>query len=263
MKKRLNLDNPLTFNEKLQWLKLYNRRPEYTKYVDKYEVRSYISEKIGEEYLIPLIGIYNTFNDIDFNKLPNQFVLKCTHDSGGIIICRNKSKLDFKAARKKINKCMRRNYYFYGREWPYKNIKPRIICEKYMGDESGSDLIDYKFMCFNGKAKCIFVCSNRNANGTNIDIYDMNWELIPCEREKNRRSNSVIKKPFNFSLMVKFAEILAKDIPFVRVDFYEVKGKLYFGEITFFPASGFERFVPDSYDNLFGSWISLDEVINK
>ena len=265
MGKKLNLDNPKTFNEKLQWLKLNDRKPEYTRYVDKYEVRSYIRETIGEEYLIPLLGVYNSFNEIDFNKLPNQFVLKCTHDSGGVILCRDKSKLDIDATEKKINKCMRRNYYYQGREWPYKNLKPRIICEKYLEqDEIGHGLIDYKFMCFNGQAKCIFVCSNRNSTtGTNIDIYDMDWELIPCEREINTASKSIINKPTNFDLMVKFAEILAKNIPFVRVDFYEVKEKLYFGEITFFPAAGFERFVPDSYDDLFGSWISLNEVNKK
>jgi len=264
MGKRLNLKNPTTFNEKLQWLKLYDRKPEYTKYVDKYEVRSYISQTIGEEYLIPLLGIYYSVDEIDFDKLPNQFVLKCTHGSHSNIICTNKNTLNKEEVKSQLRKWMKKNWFWFGREWPYKNVKPRIICEKYMEDESGTGLIDYKFMCFNGKAKCIFICSNRNSvTGTNIDIYDMNWEPIPCEREKNRRSNSIINKPVNFSLMVELAEILAKDIPFVRVDFYEVRGKLYFGEITFFPASGFERFVPDSYDELLGSWLSLDEVIKK
>lgn len=143
--KKLNLNNSKTFNEKLQWLKLYDRNPLYTKLVDKYEVRKYIAQTIGEEYLIPLIGVWDKFDDIDFSTLPNQFVLKCTHDSGGLVICKNKSKLDIEVARKKINKCLRRNYYYSGREWPYKDVKPRIVCEKYMVDESGVELKDYKF----------------------------------------------------------------------------------------------------------------------
>ena len=161
--KELNLKKPKTFNEKLQWLKLYDRNPAYTKLVDKYEVRKHIAKTIGQEYLIPLLGVWDTFEDINFSKLPNQFVLKCTHDSGGLIICTDKNRLDIDAARKKINKCLKRNYYYPGREWPYKNVKPRIICEKYMVDESGTELKDYKFMCFNGEVKCIFVCLNRNA----------------------------------------------------------------------------------------------------
>jgi hypothetical protein len=262
--KSIDFKNPKTFNEKLQWLKLYDRKPEYTRYVDKYEVRPYISQTIGEEYLIPLLGVYNSVDEIDFDKLPNQFVLKCTHGSHCNIICTNKDELDIEEAKKKLSRWMKKSWFWFGREWPYRNLKPRIICEKFLEDETSNGLIDYKFMCFNGQAKCIFVCSNRNsATGTNIDIYDMDWELIPCEREINTASNSIISKPTNFDLMVKYAEILAKNIPFVRVDFYEVEKKLYFGEITFFPAAGFERFVPDSYDDLFGSWISLNEVSKK
>jgi len=262
--KNIDFKHPKTFNEKLQWLKLYDRKPEYAKYVDKYEVRSYISQKIGEEYLIPLLGVYNSVDEIDFSKLPNQFVLKCTHGSHCNIICTNKDKLDLEDAKRKLSQWMKKSWFWFGREWPYKNVKPRIICEKYMIYESGTGLIDYKFMCFNGKAKCIFVCSNRDSTtGTNVDIYDINWQIMPCEREINRRSSIIMNKPSNFPLMVKFAEILAKNIPFVRVDFYEVEKKLYFGEITFFPAAGFERFIPDLYDDLFGSWISLDEVFKR
>ncbi len=152
--KKLNLDNPKTFNEKLQWLKLYDRNPAYVNLVDKYEVRKYIAEVIGKEYLIPLIGVWDKFEDINFSKLPNQFVLKCTHDSGGIVICTDKSKLEFEVARKKINNSLNRNYFYHAREWPYKDIKPRIICEEYMVNGSGKELKDYKFMCFNGEVKC-------------------------------------------------------------------------------------------------------------
>lgn len=258
MGKKLNLENPQTFNEKLQWLKLYDRDPRYTDLVDKYEVRKYISETIGKEYLIPLIGVWDKFEDINFSKLPNQFVLKCTHDSGGVIICSDKTKLDISKARKKINKSLKRNFYYRAREWPYKNIKPRIICEKYMVDESGTELKDYKFMCFNGEVKCCFVCLNRNSiDGLNIDIYDNNWELMPFRRPNNRNSGIKIPKPRNFNKMIKFAEELSKDKSFLRVDFYEVNGQLYFGELTFYPSAGFEKFSPESYDYLLGSWIKL------
>ncbi|WP_238455522.1 ATP-grasp fold amidoligase family protein [Desulfolucanica intricata] len=258
LKRKLDLNNPKTFNEKLQWLKLFDRNPEYTNLVDKYAVRDYVKNLIGEEYLIPLIGIYNNFDEINFNKLPNQFVLKCTHDSGGVILCNDKSKLDIDNAKMKINDCLKRNFFYYSREWPYKNVKPRIICEKYLVDESGIGLIDYKFMCFNGKAKCIFVCLNRfSPGGLNIDIYDTKWNKMPFGRRHHPNSGSVIPKPRNFDKMVEFAEKLSKDIPFIRVDFYESNGRLYFGELTFFPGAGLEEFTPDSYDLLLGSWLVL------
>lgn len=256
--KKLDLVNPITFNEKLQWLKLYDRKPIYTKLADKHAVREYISEKIGGEYLIPLIGVYDRVEDINFNKLPSQFVLKCTHDSGGVIICDDKEKLSIKKARRKLNKNLKQNFYFRGREWPYKHIKPQIICEKYMLDESGYELKDYKILCFNGKAKCLFVCLNRNSKtGLNVDFYDMEWNPLPFERHYSS-SGSLISKPHNFEEMVELAEKLAVDIPFVRVDFYEVDGRIYFGELTFFPGSGFEKFDPESYDELLGNWIDLE-----
>ena len=255
--KKLNLKNPQTFNEKLQWLKLYDRNPLYTKLVDKYEVRKYIADIIGEEYLIPLISIYNSIEEINWNSLPNKFVLKCTHGSGANIICSDKSKLDIEDAKIKLKKWMQRNWYWYGREWPYKNVKPRIICEKYMVDESGIELKDYKFMCFNGEVKCSFVCSNRNSpNGLNVDFYDMDWNLMPFERHYSN-SGTKIPKPKNFEKMVGFAEKLSKNIPFVRVDFYETYGQLYFGELTFYPGSGFEEFTPEKYDYVLGSWLKL------
>lgn len=257
MGNKLNLKNPQTFNEKIQWLKLNNRDPFYTQLVDKYEVRDYISKTIGSEYLIPLIGLYNNVEEIDFNALPNQFVLKCTHDSGELIICKDKSKLDIEATKKRINKCIKRNYYYYGREWPYKNVKPRIICEKYMEEQSGTELKDYKFMCFSGEVKCLFVCLNRNTEtGLNVDFYDLGWNPLPFERHY-KRSGIRLPKPKTFDKMVKFSEILSKGKLFVRVDFYEINGDLYFGELTFFPGSGFEEFTPEKYDYLLGSWLQL------
>ena len=258
---KLNIKNPITFNEKLQWLKLYDRRPEYIVYVDKYAVRDFIKETIGQEYIIPLIGIYNKVDDINWSQLPNQFVLKCTHGSGSNIICDDKAKLNIKEAERKLKKWMKKNWFWYGREWPYKNVKPRIICEKYLTDESGKGLIDYKFMCFNGEVKCIFVCSNRNSpSGLNIDIYDVDWNLMPFGRPNSPGTGVKIPKPRNFNTMIEFAERLSKNIPFIRVDFYEINEHLYFGELTFYPASGFVKFAPESYDYLLGSWIKLPKM---
>lgn len=259
--KKLDIRNPQTFNEKLQWLKLYDRSTSYTNLVDKYEVRKYISKTIGEEYLIPLIGVWDNFDDIDFSILPNEFVLKCTHDSGGVVICTDKSKFDIEEAKRKINKCLRRNFYYSGREFPYKNIKPKIICEKYLTEDSGTELKDYKFLCFNGKVKTLFVCSNRNSkNGLKIDFYDTDWKLMPFERHYPS-SGIKIDKPKNYDKMIELSEKLSKDISFLRVDFYEVNSKLYFGELTFYPGSGFEEFTPESYDLLLGSWIKLNNKI--
>lgn len=253
----LDLQNPQTFNEKLQWLKLYDRNPEYTTMVDKYEVKKYVADKIGEQYVIPTLGVWNSFDEIDFDALPNQFVLKCTHDSGGFVICRDKSNLDIESAKDKINKSLSVNYYYRGREWPYKNVKPRIIAEQYMEDASSDELKDYKLMCFNGKVKCSFVCSERfSEDGLKVTFYDRDWNVMPFERHYPR-SQCPIAKPSSYDDMVRLAEQLSKDIPFVRVDFYEVSGKIYFGELTFYPGSGFEEFEPFEWDKTLGSWIRL------
>lgn len=257
MNKKLNLKNPQTFNEKLQWLKLYDRNPEYTKMVDKYEVKKYVSDIIGEEYIIPTLGVWDSFNYIDFSKLPNQFVLKCTHDSGSIIICKNKEEFDYKEAKQKLEKILRINYYYLSREWPYKNIKPRIIAEKYMVDPKSDELLDYKMMCFNGKVKCSFVCSERYSdNGLKVTFFDLNWNKLPFERYYPS-SDKYIQQPKNYDVMIKLSEQLAKNIPFVRVDWYEVEGKLYFGELTFFPGAGHEKFTPSEWDKKLGDMLEL------
>ena len=267
--KKLNLKEPQTFNEKLQWLKLYDRRPEYTTMVDKYAVKKYVADRIGEEYIIPTLGVWDHFDDIDFSALPNQFVLKCTHDSGGLVICKDKNKLDIKAAKKKIESCLKKNFYYMGREWPYKNVKPRIIAEKYMVDESdykledseiNAGLSDYKMMCFNGKVRCSFVCSERFTKGLKVTFYDNDWNILPFERHYPK-SDKPVAKPKTFDNMVQLAEKLSKDIPFVRSDFYEIDGKLYFGELTFYPGSGFEDFTPDSVDYEIGQLIKLPDAI--
>jgi len=264
MKYDLNLNHPVTFNEKLQWLKLYDRKDIYTTMVDKYEAKKYVADIIGEEYIIPTLGVYDKFDAIDFEKLPNQFVIKCTHDSGGVVICKDKNSFDIKSAQKKMDKSLKKNFYFSGREWPYKNVKPRIIIEKYMEEKNYTQLNDYKLMCFNGKVKCSFVCSERDnkKEGLAVTFFDNNWNRLPFQRHY-RNSDAEIKKPKNFDKMVELAELLSKNIPFVRVDFYEIKNKIYFGELTFYPGSGFEEFTPEEWDKKLGDMIDLSGVKNE
>lgn len=258
--RKLNLDSPSSFNEKLQWLKLYNRCPQYSNLVDKYLVRDYVANIIGSCYLIPIIGTWCKFEDIDFNALPEQFVLKPNHTSGNVFICKDKNNMNYDSLNREVKKWLKRKYYWIHREWPYKHIKPRIICEKYLADELNDDLKDYKFMCFNGKVKCCFVCSNRSSStGLNIDIYDTDWNKMSFERVGHPNSQELIERPINYKKMIELSEKLSEDIPFIRVDFYEVNEKIYFGELTFFPGAGFEEFTPESYDYLLGSWIKLPQ----
>ena len=204
MNKKLNLDNPQTYNEKLQWLKLYDRNPIYSKLVDKYEVREIIKKKIGEEYLIPLLGVYEKFNQINFESLPNQFVIKTTHDCGGIVICKDKSEFNKQEARKKIEHHLRKNYYYMHREWPYKNVKPRIIIEKYMVDESGTELKDYKFFCFDGEPKLMFVATDRGVD-TRFNFYDMNFKKMNLQQHY-KNSNKEKDKPKNIDTIIRIAK---------------------------------------------------------
>lgn len=257
---KLDLNNPKTFNEKLQWLKLYDRNPLYTTLVDKFAVREYIKDKIGEEYLIPLLGgPWKSVDEIPFDTLPNQFVLKTTHDSGGVVICKNKAEFNIQAAKEKLNKSLKHNFYYGGREWPYKNVPPQIIAEKYMVDESGEELKDYKLMCFNSKVKASFVCSDRfSKDGLKVTFYDSDWKRLPFERHYPA-SKVDIDKPKSYEEMVHIAEKLSENMKFVRMDFYEINGKVYFGEFTFYPGSGFEEFNPPEWDEKLGEWIKLSE----
>lgn len=259
-KRTLDLKNPQTYNEKLQWLKLYDRRPEYTRMVDKYEVKKFVADLIGELYIIPTLGVWDRVEDIDFDSLPNQFVLKCTHDSGGLVICRDKKSLDLDYVRTKLTKSLKRNYYLHCREWPYKDVKPRIIAEKYMVDESGYELKDYKFFCFDGEPKALFIASDRGIEGeeTKFNFYDMDFNLLPFTNG-HPNSTKPIYKPNGFERMKELAAILSKGIPHVRVDFYYINGQIYFGELTFFHWSGMTPFVPEEWDYTFGSWIKLPE----
>lgn len=255
--KKLDLRHPKTFNEKLQWLKLHDRKPEYTKMVDKYEVRQYIKETIGEEYLIPLVGgPWERFDDIDFSKLPKQFVLKCTHDSGSVVICRDKDNFDIEGVRKKFNKALKGNFFYGGREWPYKNVKPRIIAEKYMVDESGIELKDYKIFNFHGKAKIIEVDYDRFVEHKR-NLYTTQWKYLEVEIQYPTNPQYKIDKPRQLEKMIDLAETLSKGIPYVRTDFYLIDDKILFGEITFYHESGFGTFVPKEWDEVFGNWINI------
>lgn len=255
LKKKLNLDNPQTFNEKLQWLKLYDRNPIYTSLVDKYEVRQYIAKEIGEEYLIPLIGVWDNFNDIDFSKLPNKFVLKCTHDSGSVFICKDKKNFDIEATRKKINKALSRNYYYCEREWPYKNIKPKIICEEFLSDTNRTP-DDYKVLCFNGEAKLIGVHIDRFENHC-LDNYDREWNKTILGKDGDM-SDKVYDKPKEFEKLISLSEQLSSIMCHARIDWFIVNDKLYFGEITLYESAGFDHFDNKEDDYILGSWIALD-----
>lgn len=258
---KLNLDSPQTYNEKLQWLKLYDRRPEYSQMVDKVEAKKYVASIIGEDHIIPTLNIYDKVEDIDFEVLPNQFVLKCTHDSGGIVVCKDKSKLNKKAALAKLRRGLSRNYYYQNREWPYKNVKPRIIAEQYMEDESG-ELKDYKFFCFNGEPKAMFIASDRfdKNQETKFDFFDMEFNHLPFTNGHPNASKPVAR-PKGFEIMKTLAKEISAEMPHARIDFYDVNGNIYFGEITFFHWSGMKPFKPIEWDYKFGSWLQLPEKI--
>lgn len=260
LKEKLDFNNPQTFNQKLQWLKIYDRQDKYTELVDKILVKDYAADKIGSKYVIPTLGIYDSFDDIDFDKLPDQFVLKCNHDSASVVICDDKKTFNTDAARKKLVSGLKTDMYKKQREWPYKNVKRKILAEKYIKPNNGKELEDYKLMVFNGKVKCSFVCSDRNSSsGLKVTFFDKNWQVMPFERHYPK-SDKKIPKPENYEQMIKLAEILVKDIPFARVDFYNVNGKIYFGEITFFPGAGFEEFTPSSWDKKLGDWLELPKI---
>ena len=261
LERELDWNVPATFNEKLQYLKLYDRRPEYTRMVDKYKVREYITEKLGAQYLIPLIGVWDDPEKIDFSVLPEQFVLKCNHNSGlGMCICKDKSKLNIRKVKAGLRKGLRQNYYLTGREWPYKNVPRRIIAEQFMQSDAGG-LTDYKIHCFNGEPKLILVCKDRFApTGLTEDFYTPQWEHLDLRRPTHPNATEPMAKPDELDQLLEFSRILSKDIPFLRVDFYIVEGHVYFSELTFFPASGFEEFEPEEWDQTLGDWLKLPDT---
>ncbi len=244
----------------MQWLKVNYRNPLYTELVDKYEVKQYVTDKIGEQYIIPTLGVWERFEDIDVDALPERFVLKCTHDSGGLVIVKDKSQFDKNAAKEKINDSLKRNYYWSSREWPYKNVKPRIIAEPYMEDTKTGELRDYKFFCFDGEVKAMFIATERQKAGEEVkfDYFDADFNHLPFVQEHENAAVTP-EKPVCFDEMKRLASALSKGIPEVRVDFYEVDARVYFGEMTFYHFGGFMPFKPEEWDYTFGSWITLPE----
>ena len=259
MGKKLNLKNPVSYSEKLQWLKLYNRNPLYTQLVDKSSAKDYVSNIIGKAFIIKTLGVYNNFEEINFDKMPQKFVIKCTHDSGGIVICKDKNHFDKKKARKVIQRCLKHNFYFGQREWPYKNVKPRIIVEEYLEDSETMELRDYKFFCFDGSVKALFIATDRySENETCFDFFDSDFNHLPFENG-HPCSKKEIEKPKCFDQMKEIASKLSLGFPQVRIDLYEVNGKVYFGEYTFFHWSGMMPFKPEKWDMVFGDWIDLPQ----
>lgn len=272
--KRLNLHNPKNFNEKLQWLKLYDRNPLYTVMVDKVKAKEYVASKIGDEYIIPTLGVWDNADEVDFDSLPSRFVIKCNHNSGkGMYVCRDKAKMDVAKVRMGLRQGLKEDYYAHNREWPYKDLSRRIIAEQYLEEKTSQNieddklakvgnLRDYKFYCFNGVPKLCQVISDR-AIDEKIDFYNMEWErlvgLVGLVGLNNNVHNSDqdISCPLSFDEMKRCASILSHDIPFSRIDFYDIDGHAYFGEITFFPAGGFGSFKPDEWNEITGDWLHL------
>lgn len=260
MGRKLNLKNPKEYNEKLQWLKLNDRKPEYSTMVDKYEVRGYIEDLLGDKYLIPCLGIYDSVDDIDIDALPDRFVLKCTHDSGSVEICKDKSSFDIEGARHRLSQAMKRNYYATYREWPYKYVKPRIIAEGYL-EGDGGDLKDYKVMCFNGEAKIIEVHENRFVEGKvhTQTFYDREWGIVPLTQVETVTVDRPGERPRQLDEILRLSELIAKDMYHARIDWYIEGDKIYFGEITFFDGSGFESFSTPEMERMLGDMINLPE----
>lgn len=255
--KKLNLKNPTTYNEKLQWLKLYDRNPVYTKMVDKYDAKQIVAEKIGKEYIIPTLGVWNHPEEIDFDALPEKFVLKTTHDSGGIMIIDKREGYDRNKINAFFNKRLTHSTYEIQREWPYKDVPKRIIAEQYMEDEKTHELRDYKFFCFDGEVKCMFIATDRQSDKpTAFDFFDPEFHWMDL-RHGHPNAEVQPEKPINFELMKQLAAKLSEGLPQVRVDLYEINGKVYFGELTFFHHGGIVPFDPEQWDHTFGDWIKL------
>lgn len=257
----LNLENPTSFNEKMQWLKLHDRRPIYTTMADKYEAKRFASPIIGEQYIVPNYGVWEDANDINWDSLPKQVVIKCNHGYGGLtgmVICKDISKLDRHDAIKRLNAALKRNYFYTGREWPYKNIKPLILAEKYLGE----NLMDFRVYCFNGEPKLIYAYQNvAQEDGTkpelsSCDIFDCDWKPMPFHQKSMPCGN--VARPPHLKEMLEISKKLSKDVPFLRVDFYEGE-QLYLGELTFYPGGGMSSYYPSEWNDILGSWIMLPE----
>lgn len=257
MGRRLDLKEPQRYTEKIQWLKLYDRQPLYSTIVDKYAVKPYISKIIGENYIIPTIGVWNKPEEINWDALPDQFVLKTTNGGGGsgVVICKEKSKLIIQHTIRVLKESLKNDLYGRLREWPYKNVPPRVIAEKYMEDESG-ELRDYKFYCFNGEPKVMLLASNRFTSH-NFNYYDMDFNLLPINSSMGAGSNKTFNRPEKFDEMKSLAGVLSKGFPHVRVDLYCINAQVYFGELTLYDSSGYDNLSSDAEDLRWGSWMDL------
>lgn len=259
--RKLDWKNPKTFNEKLQWLKIYDHNPLYTNLVDKYKVKEIVARKIGEQYIIPTLGVWNKFDEIDFPSLPERFVLKTTHDSGGVVVCKDKSKLDLAHARQVINDSLHRNFYYMGREWPYKNVPRRIIAERYLENADGTPIDDFKIQCFDGVPDNILVCVDRFCSfGVKYHYFDKDWKYLPyCPYPEITADNVNIQKPCNLEKMLQIATTLSQGFKEVRVDLYNIDGVIYFGELTFFSQDGFDTDITEEADQILGSKLDLPQ----
>ncbi len=255
--KPLNLICPRSFNEKLSWIKLYDHNPLYSKLVDKYEVKNHVAKLIGEEYVVPCYGVWESYGDIDFSQLPSKFVLKATHDSSGIVICKDKSALDVKDARIIINKSLKTDYFLKGFEWPYKDVQRRVLADFYLEDNSRVELQDYKWWCFGGEPKVMYITNKGKFRQCEENFYDM--DFLPLNINHGfPRTKPEYDKPALFEKMKELACVLSQGIPFVRIDFFVVNEKIYFGEYTFFDHAGLRPFVDNGWDEKLGSWIILN-----
>lgn len=262
LKRKLNINKPLSFNEKLQWLKIHDRKAVYESMVDKCNAKAFAASRIGENYIIPTYGVWDSFDDINFDALPNSFVVKCTHDSGGIVIVKDKSKINYKKMKSKINTMLEKNFYRFGREWPYKNLHPKIIIEEYLHDATNPNysegLIDYKFYCFNGIPKFLYISYGLDNHDTaSISFVSLEWERLPFYRLDYKQFSTLPKKPNCFEEMISISKLLAQNTKFLRVDLYEVDNKVYFSEMTFYPCSGFMPFNDYKYDLEIGNYIDF------
>ena len=255
---KLNLKNPKTFTEKLQWMKLHYRNPLYTEYADKLKVREYIAQTIGDEYLVPLLGVYDKADDIDFDKLPDQFVLKCNHDSGSFIFCRDKSDFDIKDAKAKLTKHLNTNFYYPSREWQYKDIKPKILCEKFLTDEMAEEIQTCRFFCFSGEPKLIQVVCGKFTD-IKVKYYYIDWTPIISTVSKRPEPDMTLDKPHNLDEMLRIAAKLSDGFPHVRVDLYVTPHKIYFNEMTFFDLGGNRDFKQQEFNVKMGGWLELPE----
>lgn len=260
--RKLNLANPKRYSEILQWIKVYDRNPLYPTMVDKAAAKDWAADIIGAEHIIPTLGVWERFDDVDFDALPDKFVIKCTHDSHSVIICKDKNSFDRAAAKRQIEAALKREYYYEGRQWPYKEVLPRIIAEQYIENDATGDLRDYKFFTFNGEPKVMYIATGRGTEETFGDFFDMDFKHLDLAID-HRTAPVPPQKPALFEEMKKAAALLAKGTPQVRVDFYEVNGQFYFGEMTFFHCSGYITFKPDRWDEQFGSWITLPRTGKK